>query len=423
MIEVFPFRALRPRADFAANVAAPPYDVISREEARSLAKGNPESFLRVTRSDLELDDGIDEHDPRVYIGARKNLEAFIARRTLFRDDEKSFYLYRLSTADHEQTGFVGCASIDAYSAGQIKIHEKTRPDKEEDRLEHIKTLEAQCEPVFLTHIPSQALAKIASQTMTTQALYDFETAEKVRHTLWKVAKVEQTAEAFRLLPALYIADGHHRSASAARAAAHFFQNNSRAPRNASFNTLLSYIVDESNVKILPYHRLLCGLGLSGSEILERISRVAKSSEADEGNSEHDEVRLFTNNRWFKVTLPSSSVGSPVEKLEASRLQSSILAPLFGITDPRTNPNIKFVGGSRGTAELEKRVRSREADCAFSLPAVSMKTVMDVADAGESMPPKSTWFAPKPLSGLFVHMFRRELGGDNNEASEAEFERL
>lgn len=405
-MRLHPFQALRPVPELAARVAAPPYDVVSRDEAAGLAKGNEQSFLHVVRSDIDLPDDIDDHDVRVYARARENLDRLIAEGVLLRDAQPCLYLYREVMDGRAQVGVVGCVSVEDYERGVIKKHETTRPDKEDDRTRHILALGAQAEPVLLAYRGRAELDRLVGVGMETPPLYDFTTADGVRHTVWPVADPAPYVDAFREVPGAYIADGHHRSASAWRAARQRRAENPGRRGDEECEWLLAVLVPAEQLRILSYNRVIADLGgQTSGELLERLEKIAGLSvTTNPVPPRPGSFCLYLERRWYRLELAELSIDrtDPLRSLDATLLQERLLAPVLGIGDQRTDTRIDFVGGVRGTRELEARVDSGEMALAVSMYPPTVAELMAVADAGHIMPPKSTWFEPKLLSGLFVH---------------------
>jgi uncharacterized protein (DUF1015 family) len=409
MAALYPFRALRPRPGDAAALAAVPYDVVNTGEARTLAAENPLSFLRVSRAEIELPPETSPYADEVYQRAEKNFRA-LEERSLVLEGEPSVYFYRLKMGPHEQTGLAACYSLDEYDRDVIKKHERTRPDKEDDRTRHMIALGAQTGPVFLTYRTSGAVDAIAAGATSGQPLFDFDAEDGVRHTLWKVSGDEASAlvEAFRQIPALYIADGHHRAASAARARAHL-RESARDARSlddgADFNTVLAVAFPHDQVQILSYNRIVKDLGpLSPAAFVEAVRERFTVDAGPPAPVRRGDIAMYFQGEWRtlrpRVTSDSSDA---IRSLDVSVLQESLLAPILGIADVRTDKRIDFVGGARGTAELRRHVDSGKAAVAFSLFPVSVADLMAVSDAGAIMPPKSTWFEPKLRDGLLIHV--------------------
>jgi len=404
MALVRPFRALRPPAASAVRVASPPYDVINASEARALAAGNPDSYLRVSRPEIDLPAGTDEHDAAVYEQGRRNLEELVARGVLRQDERAHYYVYSQRMGGHRQTGLVACASVEEYVADVIKKHEKTRADKEDDRTRHIDSLGAHDEPVFLTY---PARAEIDGQIEAVKRgppEYDLTTADGVEHRLWVVApEVGERIEAlFRSVPALYVADGHHRSAAAARVHA------LRAGRPGEHDRFLAVIFPHDQMQILAYNRLVRDRqGRSGEALLAELRRRMDVEPATEPAPESPlAFGVYCGGRWWRARVRAGSYDAhdPVAALDCSIAQDQILVPIFGISDPRRDTHVDFVGGIRGARELEKRVAAEGWSMALHLFPTRIEQLMAVSDAGLLMPPKSTWFEPKLRSGLFVHPF-------------------
>ena len=404
-IRLKPFRAWRPDPQIVARVAAPPYDVVDRAEAAQLAKGNPFSFLHVGRSDIDLPDDVDPHDERVYLKAQANLKAFMTDGTLIRDRDPSLYLYELTMGGRSQVGVVGCVHIDDYEQDVIKKHERTRKDKEDDRTKHVLTLNANAEPVFLTYQGQPYLDRLSADEMRAKPIYDF-TAEGVRHRVWVVRNAETYVDGFRRIAAAYVADGHHRSASAWRAGNERKSWNSRHTGLEEYNWFLAVLFPASQLEIMAYNRVVRDLnGLAADQLLERLRQVGEVSETAEPAPDRPWVfGIYLAGRWYRLELPPDSINAsdPIKSLDAELLYDRILQPILGIGDIRADTRIDFVGGIRGTAELERRVDSGEMAVGFALYPVRIEQVMLVSDGGGIMPPKTTWFEPKLKSGLFVH---------------------
>ena len=400
------FRALRPPAALAAAVASPPYDVVTRAEAVKLAAGNPRSFLHVGRSDIDLPEGLDPHDPRVYATARENLDRFVAEGTLEREREPVLYVYQEETGGRAQVGVVGCVHVDDYERDVIRKHETTRPDKEDDRTRHILTVGAHAEPVLLMYRDRPGIDALVARATGAPSLYDFTAPDGVRHTVWRVADPEAFAEAFRALPAAYVADGHHRSASAWRAARERARAGSGGELGAGAEWFPAVLFPASHVRILSYNRVVADLaGQSPAAFLDRLRAVGTlSATGTPAPPRSGSFCLYVDGRWHLLELPERSIdrGDPIRSLEVSLLQERVLGPVLGIGDQRTDARIDFVGGGRGTRELEDRVDSGRMALAVSMWPTTVEQLMAVADAGQMMPPKSTWFEPKLASGLFVH---------------------
>ncbi len=401
-----PFRALRPAPALAAQVAAVPYDVVNRDEAAALAADNPHSFLHVGRSDIDLPPETDPHDDRVYATAREALERFQRDGTLIREEAPSFYLYRLIMDGRAQTGLVGCVHIDDYENDVIRKHEKTRKDKEDDRTRHVLELGANAEPVFLTYRPRPDLDRLADPVMREAPLYDFTAPDGVRHVVWRIGDTRPWAELFGTVPVAYVADGHHRSASAWRAGRELRLANPDHHGNEEYNWFLAVLFPADQLRILPYNRVVRDLGgQSADEVLERLREVGTlAPSASPMPSKPGSVGIYLDRRWHLLEFDPARIESahPIRSLDVSLLHELVLAPILGVGDPRTDARVDFVGGIRGPEALERRVDSGEAAIAFAMYPTTLDQLMAVSDAGEVMPPKSTWFEPKLRSGLFVH---------------------
>jgi uncharacterized protein (DUF1015 family) len=402
-----PFRAVRPRPDLAAQVAAVPYDVVNRAEAAALARGNPHSFLHVGRSDIDLPEDVDPYDSRIYRRAREALDELLAGGTLLQDSRPGLFLYRQVMDGRTQTGVVGCVHVDDYERDLIRKHEKTRQDKEDDRTRHVLTLHANAEPVFLTYRGRTEIDQLVAGIATSSPpLYDFTAPDGVRHTVWPVPDTGALARAFGAVPHSYVADGHHRSASAWRAGKELRAKNPSHRGDEEYNWFLAVLFPADQLRILPYNRLVRDLlGLTPSEVLERLGRLGKLTATQDATPDRAGVFcIYLAGRWHRLELDPAGIdrADPIASLDVSLLQDRVLSPILGIGDPRTDKRIDFVGGIRGTAELERRVNSGEMAIAFSLHPTALDQLMAVSDAGHVMPPKSTWFEPKLRSGLFVH---------------------
>jgi uncharacterized protein (DUF1015 family) len=410
MAELHPFRALRPVPERAAQVASVPYDVVSTEEARALADGNPLSFLRVVRPEIELEAGTDPHADVVYARARANLERALGETPFVEEAAASLYVYRLRRGAHVQTGVVGCCTVADYDTDRIRKHERTRPDKEDDRTRHILEMGCHAEPVLLAHRDHSAIDALVARETAREPLYDFTASDGVAHTLWRCADAGPLAAAFRELSLLYVADGHHRSAAASRAAAALRGRGGASDAEAGFERFLAVVFPASQLRILPYNRVVSDLGgASPADFLARLgARSALHPDAPATPARRGEFAVCLAEadgvRWYGFRLEPPAGADPIAALDVSLLQEQVLSPLLDVGDPRTSPRLGFVGGIRGTGELEQSVASGRAAAAFALYPTSLDELMAVADAGGIMPPKSTWFEPKLRSGLLVHRF-------------------
>ncbi len=403
MASIIPFRALRPTPASAARVAAVPYDVVNAQEAQALADGNPLSFLRVSRAEIDLPPNTDAYSDAVYRKAVENFDALKASAPLVTEDSPSLYVYRLKMGSHVQTGIAGTFSIDEYDRGIIKKHEFTRRDKEDDRTRHMIDLRAQTGPVFLTYRASPAVDRVVSRVISQAPLFDFTAADGVQHTIWRADAdaVKELVDAFGAIPLLYIADGHHRAASAARARQQLGANGARG----EWDTVLAVAFPDNQTQVLPYNRVVKDLGShTPHSLLATLREQFTVKEGPATPARKGEVAMYLEDQWYTIGLGEAPGNlSAADRLDVSRLQQMILTPLLDIGDIRTDKRIDFVGGARGTPELEKLVNSGKAAVAFSLYPVSVDDLMQVCDAGGIMPPKSTWFEPKLRDGLLSHV--------------------
>lgn len=373
-----------------------------------LARGNPDSFLHVGRSDIDLPADVDPHDPRIYRQARNALDEFADRGVLLRDGRPALFLYRQVMEGRAQTGLVGCVHVEDYERDIIRKHEKTRQDKEDDRTRHVLTLDAHAEPVFLTYRPDPEVQELTVAEQRGPALYDFTADDGVRHTVWRITRPEPWVQAFRAIPHAYVADGHHRSAGAWRAGKERRAANPRHTGDEEYNWFLAVLFPSDQLRILPYNRLVRDLnGKSATEVLEALGQVGRVSPCDDPRpTRPGTFCVYLQGTWHRIELHPDTIphDDPIRSLDVSLLQDRVLGPLLGIGDPRTDKRIDFVGGIRGCGELKRRVDSGEMSIAFSLYPTTLDQLMSVSDAGAIMPPKSTWFEPKLRSGLFVHTF-------------------
>jgi uncharacterized protein (DUF1015 family) len=400
------FRALRPAPGRAADVLAPPYDVLSSAEARGRAKGKPWSFLHVSKAEIDLDPAVDPHDPAVYAKAAENLRRIISAGVLVRDDKPCFYAYRLTWRDRIETGFAAVASIAAYVGNRIRKHELTTPAKEDDRVRQIEAVEAQTGPVMAAYPDAPEIDVLLAHAASDEPAVDVTADDGVRHQLWVIsdeATIGALAGAVEALPALYIADGHHRSAAALRVA------EGRGEKDGYF---LAVLLPQSQMTILDYNRVVRDLnGFAPDEVLREIGRryVVEPSDKPARPSRADEVGMVVDGRWYRLALKPEVAAKwmqssdPVARLPVTLLARNILEPIFAISDQRRDKRIDFVGGGRGLGELERLVASGEMAVAFALYPTEMRDLMAVADAGAIMPPKSTWFEPKLADGMVSHM--------------------
>lgn len=412
MSVIKPFKGYRPVPKLASRVAALPYDVMTSAEARYAAKNNPYSFLHVDKAEIDLDPSTDLYDEAVYQKAAENLSKMIRDKVYIQDDKEVFYIYSLTMNGRRQTGLVACASVDEYLSGAIKKHELTRADKEADRIRHVDICDANTGPIFLTYRAKEEISSlIEAYTKAHAPVYDFTAEDSVSHTVW-LADDEKTIsrlkELFLSVPALYIADGHHRNASAVRVALKRRENAKAEDKNAEYNYYLAVLFPDNELHVLDYNRVVRDLNsLSAEEFLNRLSECFVVKEADiapcRPSAPHN-FGMYLDKKWYLLTLKDGIVpeNDPIKALDVSILQEKVLTPILGIGDIRTDSRIDFVGGIRGLSELEKRVDSGEMRLAFSMYPTSVAQMMNVADNNLIMPPKSTWFEPKPRSGLFIH---------------------
>lgn len=406
MATIVPFTALRPQAQYAKQVASPPYDVLNSKEAKEEARGNPNSFLHITKSEIDLPEDTDVHDKEVYEKAKDNLDAFIQREVLFRENKPCYYIYRLVMNNKSQTGLVCTSSVDDYENDIIKKHEFTRPEKERDRINHISATGAQTGNVFLAYKNVPEIDALIEKWQTEKKpVYDFVADDGINHTVWVINDDKTIAAITQLFSEAvdntYIADGHHRAASAAKVRL------TAAGDTEGANYFLTTLFPASQLRILDYNRVVKDLnGLSKETFLKRIAErfdVVPASTAFAPQRLHD-IGMYLYGQWYVLTAKAGTYTTdPVGVLDVTILQNNLLDPVLGIKDPRTDQRIDFVGGIRGLSELEKRVNSGEMQVAFSLYPVSIQQLFDIADSGMVMPPKSTWFEPKLRDGLLTHL--------------------
>ncbi|HSQ44710.1 MAG TPA: DUF1015 family protein [Ginsengibacter sp.] len=405
MISISPFKALRPEAQYAKQVASRPYDVLSSKEAKIEAEGNPFSFLHITKSEIDLPANIDVHSAAVYSKAKENLDAFISRPVLFNESKPCYYIYQLIMNNKSQTGLVCCSSVDDYENGLIKKHEFTRPEKEDDRIAHIKATGAQTGNVFLAFRDVDELNEIIEKWKTEKSpVYNFTADDAIQHTVWVISDeniIANITEIFKAqVPCTYIADGHHRAASAAKVRYQLADSTEAA-------YFLTTLFPAAQLHIMDYNRVVKDLNeLSQEEFFDRINKsftIEKEKEAYAPKEPHN-FGMYLDGKWYKLTaLDGTFSTDPIGVLDITILQNNLLEPVLGIKDQRTDKRIDFVGGIRGLKELEERVNSKEMKVAFSLYPVSIQQLFDIADSGNVMPPKSTWFEPKLRDGLFTHL--------------------
>ena len=410
MAVIRPFECVRPCERVADRVAALPYDVYNRQEACEVVKKEPLSFLKIDRAETQFDESVDTYAPQVYQKAKELLEKAIADGTFITDTDRCYYIYELTMDGRSQTGIVACASIDDYQNNVIKKHENTRADKELDRITHVDTCSAQTGPIFLAYRANQVIDKEVDRVKQSLSIYNFVSDDGIRHQVWKIADkaaVENIKNAFEKIDSIYIADGHHRAASAVKVGLKRRKNNPDYTGEEEFNYFLSVLFPDEQLMILPYNRVVKDLnGYTKEQFMEKIAQNFDITESD-GQVMPDNkgtFGMYITGKWYRLTAKKEILSEdPVDGLDVAILQNNLLEPVLGIHDPKTDSRIDFVGGIRGLDELEKRCNE---DCvlAFSMYPTSIKELFDVADAGKLMPPKSTWFEPKLRSGLFIHRF-------------------
>jgi uncharacterized protein (DUF1015 family) len=404
---VKPFQALRPRSEFAERVSCVPYDVVDLAEARAVAQSNAVSFLHVTRPEVDVEQPESTSHRDIMTVAERNLQKFIADGALIRETEDALYVYRQNFNGHTQTGVVGCCAVDEYDSGLIKKHENTRPDKVEDRTEHMLKIRAHTGLIFLAYRGSDSIDKLVNETLQSPPLYDFKCPAGVQNTIWKAVDPAALEAAFAEVSALYIADGHHRAESASHTRAALKNQNPNHTGNEAYNFFIAAMFPAEQLRILPYNRAVKDLnGLSEADFLASVGENFVVSEAsDPQPKERGEICMYLGGKWHHLRFSVNFFADPglIASLDASILQDYILAPALGITDARTDTRISFVGGALGTKELERLVDSGEAAVAFSMFPTSMTDLLAVSDLGEVMPPKTTWFEPKLRDGLLIHL--------------------
>ena len=408
MAKLKPFKAWRPRPDVCAEVASPPYDVLSSEEARHMAAENPVSFLHVVKPEIDLEKGTDIYAPVVYAKGAENLKRLMSDGVLIQEEAPAFYLYRQRMGDHVQTGLVAGASVDEYEADLIKKHEHTRPVKEDDRTRHIDALDANTGPVFLTYKARPEIDRLVDRLTADEPIYDFVAPDGIQHVLWVIsdpADRDALANAFTRVPELYVADGHHRSAAGTRIRSLRRDANPNHSGEEPYNYFLSVIFPDDQMMILDYNRVVRDLnGLEAEALMAAVGENFDTQPVENGKPERKRCfGMYLDGKWYRLIAKEGSfpANDPVRSLDVAILQENLLAPVLDIGDPRSDERIDFVGGIRGLVELERKVDSGEWAVAFALHPTSIDQLFAVADAGLVMPPKSTWFEPKLRSGLIV----------------------
>ena len=408
MAEIRPFLCIRPAEGKAAKVAALPYDVYNRREAKEAAAKNPDSFLRIDRAETQFDDSVDTYDERVYRRAHDTLWDMVEKGDFIREEKSCYYIYELTMEGRVQTGLVACASIDDYESGVIKKHENTRAEKEADRIRHVDACNAQTGPIFLAYRANEVIRGVVSRTKEQKALYDFTSEDGIRHRVFSIsdaADIAAVKAAFESIGEIYIADGHHRAASAVKVGQMRREKNPSYTGAEEFNYFLSVLFPDEELMIMDYNRVVKDLGADTPEaFLEKVRQIFEVSELAEAKKpqQKGDISMYLAGTWYLLSIREADKNDdPVEGLDVSLLQKLLLTPVLGISDPKTDARIDFVGGIRGLSELERRV-SEDCAVAFAMYPTSIGELFAVADAGKLMPPKSTWFEPKLRSGLFIH---------------------
>jgi len=403
-MRIHAFNAWRPRADIAGQVASTPYDTVDTAEALALAADNPMSFLHINRPEIDLPEGTDLYSDPVYAKAAENFKAFQDKGWIVQEDRPLLYLYAQTMGDHTQTGIVCCAHIDDYINDVIKKHEFTRKDKEDDRTRHTATINGNIGPVFIAYRDVQAINDFLAPIAEGKTIYDFVAEDNVRHQVWLIEDTATVEKLFEGVPTSYIADGHHRSASAVRVGSERRAANPDHTGNEEYNWFLSVIFPASQLKILPYNRVVQDLnGLSEEKFLEEIKAIFTVTESpDLSPASPRNISMYLGGKWYGLSWDEVKSSNPVDALDVSALQNGVLHPLLGIDDPRTSDRIKFVGGIRGPEELSRLVDEKGFAVGFSMYPTTIDQLMSIADAGQVMPPKSTWFEPKLRTGLLSH---------------------
>lgn len=412
MAELKPFSCIRPQEDLVEKIAALPYDVVNRREAKEIVKANPYSFLKIDRAETQLEDCVDIYSDTVYEKARDTLQEMIEDGSFLTEESPCYYIYELTMHGRTQTGIVGCASVDDYLNDRIKKHENTKPEKELDRIRHVDTCSAHTGPIFLAYRKNNRLSQIQEEEKRKEPLYAFVAEDGIRHRVWKVDEENRIGEIYAIfesIPEIYIADGHHRAASAVKTGLKRRKEAVQYTGAEEFNYFLSVLFPDQELMIMDYNRFVHDLNGKSIEeffkLLEEIFSVEKIGTAAYKPEKKGEIGMYMDHKWYCLTLHTlDDAKDPSERLDVAQLQKKVLTPILGIEDPKTDSRIEFVGGIRGLSELEKLVDQREGSVAFAMYPTSMEELFEVADAGLLMPPKSTWFEPKLRSGLFIHKF-------------------
>ena len=412
MAELKPFSCIRPQENLVEKIAALPYDVVNRREAKEIVKANPYSFLKIDRAETQLEDCVDIYSDTVYEKARDTLQEMIEDGSFLTEESPCYYIYELTMHGRTQTGIVGCASVDDYLNDRIKKHENTKPEKELDRIRHVDTCSAHTGPIFLAYRKNNRLSQIQKEEKRKEPLYAFVAEDGIRHRVWKVDEENRIGEIYAIfesIPEIYIADGHHRAASAVKTGLKRRKEAGQYTGAEEFNYFLSVLFPDQELMIMDYNRFVHDLNGKSIEeffkLLEEIFSVEKIGTAAYKPEKKGEIGMYMDHKWYCLTLHTlDDAKDPSERLDVAQLQKKVLTPILGIEDPKTDSRIEFVGGIRGLSELEKLVDQREGSVAFAMYPTSMEELFEVADAGLLMPPKSTWFEPKLRSGLFIHKF-------------------
>lgn len=409
MAVVKPFAAIRPQREKAEKIAALPYDVYHREEAKKVVEENPESFLKIDRAETQLEDSVDMYDKKVYQKAHDTLWKMVRDGSFVKEEKPCYYIYELTMNGRVQTGIAACVSVDDFENGVIKKHENTRAEKETDRINHVDICNAQTGPIFLAYRSNTVINRVVEEAKQETPLYDFVAQDGIRHRVWAIPKVNQITaieNAFAGIREIYIADGHHRAASAVKVGLKRRKEHPGYDGTEEFNYVLSVLFPDEQLMILAYNRVVKDLnGMTEEAFLKKVSEIFEVKQIEEGKKEPEEkgnFSMYLGGKWYSCHIKTEDIPhDPVESLDVSVLQNKLLAPVLGIQDPKTEKRIDFVGGIRGTKELERRCRQ---DCvaAFAMYPTSIQELFAVADAGLLMPPKSTWFEPKLRSGIFIH---------------------
>ena len=412
MAELKPFSCIRPQENLVEKIAALPYDVVNRREAKEIVKANPYSFLKIDRAETQLEDCVDIYSDTIYEKARDTLQEMIEDGSFLTEESPCYYIYELTMHGRTQTGIVGCASVDDYLNDRIKKHENTKPEKELDRIRHVDTCSAHTGPIFLAYRKNNRLSQIQEEEKRKEPLYAFVAEDGIRHRVWKVDEENRIGEIYAIfesIPEIYIADGHHRAASAVKTGLKRRKEAGQYTGAEEFNYFLSVLFPDQELMIMDYNRFVHDLNGKSIEeffkLLEEIFSVEKIGTAAYKPEKKGEIGMYMDHKWYCLTLHTlDDAKDPSERLDVAQLQKKVLTPILGIEDPKTDSRIEFVGGIRGLSELEKLVDQREGSVAFAMYPTSMEELFEVADAGLLMPPKSTWFEPKLRSGLFIHKF-------------------